>query len=815
MFYQPPDAATLTGAALSVSSLDTLLELHGISPMPKFDVLPERPISEGDLGGTVNNREYSLSASGRGKIFKLADYAEEIGAVGTPIYSGHLATEPNPEYGPYQVRGYGGHHGIYEEFYRTEPILFEGINEGNNLFTAGKVDFVEPDVPESQKSAAEAFTEFCNRWWHRQWRGPHYFQKNLGWAKVFGFMAHEIVWAVDEKGRPYPRKIAMREPSTVDQWIMNPRGDELAAVTFQMSGDARSIDGMSRYTLTATGDRLIDRKVLLCNINARGNNFEGVSLVRPAIFWIKLKQLLGQIAAVSAQRYGVPITVIQNALKELLAGAEGGDASEIKMLHRLYSNLQAINAPVISVPDGLNVETHSPPGTMPELQNLIAYCDQMIAKSVASEAGTLAGRAMGSYAMAATLDDRFLRAQPGFANEVLMPINWLVADIANAMKVDIDEYPVAQWSMDGFADNSKWIEDATRAMGGMPMSDWPDEMKKEACDKLGLPPTTFDDFVTPQKSVTAPGASFGRPNLFADQLRELRGEKCGAYELADADSLTWSSGLDAKAALGLMELSERKLASRFNSLAVQHQKRWRELVRDQGGDLRQDMEQIEREFLPQYESIAREEMRSIQDASGKMLLRDLGIAVTRKDPLPESQSMAMALDAVALSTAMEAFNRQQGLMLDATAEHEIGGTGTGIPKLKLATFGLIARGVVGTAFNAGRDEVAHIAIEAIESQGSDVEEPSEGKGSPKAVAFRSSMLDDGVCPACADLDWETPEDKRTPGSKPAIHAVGSAGYYRDMPPSHCHAGPKRCRCVYIMSFPESAREYLEALGRSE
>lgn len=763
--------------------------------MPKFDVLPERPISEGDLGGTVNNREYSLSASGRGKIFNLADYAEEIGAVGTPIYSGHLATEPNPEYGPYQVRGYGGHHGIYEEFYRTEPILFEGINEGNNLFTAGKVDFVEPDVPESQKSAAKKFTEFCNRWWHRQWRGPHYFQKNLGWAKVFGFMAHEIVWAVDDRGRPYPRKIAMREPSTVDQWIMNPRGDELAAVTFQMSGNARSIDGVSRYTLTATGDRLIDRKVLLCNINARGNNFEGVSLVRPAIFWIKLKQLLGQIAAVSAQKYGVPITVIQNALKELLAGAEGGDAAEIKMLHRLYSNLQAINAPVISVPDGLNVETHSPPGTMPELQNLIAYCDQMIAKSVASEAGTLAGRAMGSYAMAATLDDRFLRAQPGFANEVLMPINWLVADIANAMKVDIDEYPVAQWSMDGFADNSKWIEDATRAMGGLPMSDWPDEMKKEACDKLGLPPTTFDNFETPERIRPVQGTEYRQPNLFADQLRELRGEKCGAYELADEPE--WSSGLNAEAAAKQMDLAERKIAGRFNSLAVEHQRRWRELVRDQSGDLRQDMEQIQREFLPRYEAIAREEMRSVQDVAGKQLLRDLGVTVTRKDMLPESQEMALALDAVALSTAMEAFNRQQGLMLDATAAQESGEASTGIPKLKIATFGLIARGAVSVSYNAGRDEVANLTIEASSREGEEI----------KPIARRSSMLDFDVCTECYKRDFEH-------GSQPAVHVVGSKAYYDDMPPNHCEGG-RRCRCVYIMSFPESAREYLEALGRSE
>lgn len=768
--------------------------------MPKFEVLPERIISDGDLGGTVNNRRYSMNASGGGKIFKLADYAEEIGAVGTPIYSGQLATEPNPEYGPYQVRGYGGHHGIYEEFYRTEPILFEGINEGNNLFTAGKVDFVVPEVPESQKSTAAEFTEFCNRWWHRQWRGPHYFQKNLGWAKVFGFMAHEIVWATDDKGRPYPRKIAMREPSTVDQWIMNPRGDELAAVTFQMSGDARSLEGMSRYTLTAAGESIFDRKVLLCNINARGNNFEGVSLVRPAIFWIKLKQLLGQIAAVSAQKYGVPITVIQNALKELMAGAEGGDASEIKMLHHLFSMMQAINAPVVSVPDGLNVETLSPPGTMPELQNLIAYCDQMIAKSVASEAGTLAGRAMGSYAMASTLDDRFLRAQPGFANEVLMPINWLVADIANAMKVDIDEFPIAQWSMDGFADNSKWITDATAAMGGMPMSDWPKEMQLEACDKLGLPPTTFDNFETPERAVTAPGASFGRPNLFADQLRELRGEKCGTYELADTPE--WSSGLDAEAAEKQMDLAERKIASRFNSLAVEHQRRWRELVRDQAGDLRQDMDQIQREFMPRYEAIAREEMRSVQDVAGKQLLRDLGVTVTRKELLPESQSMALALDAVALSTAMEAFNRQQGLMLDATASQESGADKSGIPKLKIATFGLIARGAVSTSYNAGRDEIAQHVSGAPPSGGLPT-----GEKQPVVMAHRSSMLDFDVCEECWKRDFES-------GSQPAVHVVGSKAYYDDMPPNHCEGG-RRCRCVYIMSFPEAARETLEKLGRGE
>ena len=436
----------------------------------------------------------------------------EIGQPGTPILGGQVRQEPTAKYGPYQVRGYAGFNSLYEQYYRQEPILFEGINEGNNIFASGRLSFQCPDVPISQKTTAEQFTEFCNRWFNQMWRGPQYFQRHLGAAKVFGFYGFEIVWGYDTHGRIFPKKFAPREPSTVDRWIMNHRGDELMGVIFQttpVTSSGRAVatrrPGNSpgskdtRYTLTTQGKTLTDFKYLLTNINARANNFEGIGYPRPVLHWCKFKQVLAQIAAISAQKYGVPVPFIYADLVGI-SNVQADAGIDIDDALNQVANIQSVDGAAIRLPAGVRMELLDAQGTMPDLRNLLDYCDHMIERVVASEAAGLSSGTVGSYALASVLDNRMLRSQPGFALEVTQSLNWLVRDIAAHHDVYLDDYPVAVWQMDGFADSSKWIEDATKAMAGLPLWEWPEEMKKQALYKLDLDPTTFDEYEHPEQA---------------------------------------------------------------------------------------------------------------------------------------------------------------------------------------------------------------------------------------------------------------------------------------------------------------------------
>lgn len=498
-----------------------------------------KPLSDDDFGQTVNGHQLAAKENRgqilqswlekpvpRSELIKLAGepfgdldhrdpYGEE-GQPGTPIIGGLVQQEPTAKYGPYQVRGYAGFNSLYEQYYRQEPLIFEGINEGNNIFASGRIKWHCPDVPRSEQTAAEEFTEWIQNLWNSQWRGPQYLQRHLGAAKIFGFYAFEIVWKKDHRNRTGFRKFAPREPSTVDRWIVSPRGDELRGITFQVTPTSSGTAGLkrtderrgrSRYTLTTTGPTLTYRKALVANVFARANNFEGVSYLRPVLHWVKFKQVLSQIAAVTAQKYGVPIPVVQ---ADMVQGADAYAPNQVDMDAALaaVTSVQAADGSALVMPNGVNASMLSAQGAMPDIRALFEYADKMIERVLASQAAGLASNTVGSYAQASVQDNRFLRAQPGFASEVLQPFEWLIRDIAHFNGLKLSAYPEAHWVMDGFDDASRWIADVTTAMGGAPMWEWPDEMKAQALFKLDLDPTTFDDFEPPAMPVQSPGAAF-------------------------------------------------------------------------------------------------------------------------------------------------------------------------------------------------------------------------------------------------------------------------------------------------------------------
>lgn len=520
----------MTGSSRKVggaSGLDVLCAKYGVPTLQdEFDAVsmlgPDggslRPLTDEDFGTNVNG--YQLEASkGRAVLFQSAlerdPYGEE-GQPGTPIIGGLVQQEPTAKYGPYQVRGYAGFNSLYEQYYRQEPLIFEGINEGNNIFASGRIKWHCPDVPRTEKRAAGEFTDWVQGMWDSQWRGAQYLQRHLGAAKIFGFYCFEIVWKKDHRNRTGFRKFAPREPSTVDRWIVSPRGDELRGITFQLtpvtSGTAglsiqRRERAQSRYTLTTTGPGLTYRKALVVNVFARANNFEGVSYLRPVLHWVKFKQVLAQIAAVTAQKYGVPVPVVQ---ADMVQGADSfaPNVLDINAALDAVQSIQAADGAALVMPAGINASMLSAQGAMPDIRALFEYADKMIERVLASQAAGLASNTIGSYAQASVQDNRFLRAQPGFASEVLQPFEWLVRDVAHFNGLSLSAYPKAHWVMDGFDDASRWIADVTTAMGGLPMWQWPEEMRAQALFKLDLDPTTFDDFEALSMPVQAPGASF-------------------------------------------------------------------------------------------------------------------------------------------------------------------------------------------------------------------------------------------------------------------------------------------------------------------
>lgn len=400
----------------------------------------------------------------------------ELGVTGTRFYTGQVAIEPSASYRPSSVRGKSGNPRLYEEYYRGEPLILDAVQSYTELLVAGRYDLPVPEeTPDAMRDDVQAFCDFYRAALMNVEGGWLRFIEHAASKLVFGFALFEIVWDADDEGRPFPRKLAFREQNTVENWILGERGDNLVAVQFRTGGN-----NPKYYTIPAS-------KLLLANLNARGNNFEGIPPIRPAIHWIKTKRILAQIAALSAEKYGVPIGVVQKDTS-VEDGFGGTDQGQRTALREVISVMRSAEGPVVEIPDGLIFDLKSPPGTMPDLMALIQYCDQMITAAFSNE-GSLLGlqSQVGSYALGEQKERDFLRSAPYYARKTLQPINDMLRALARDWFGDAmpPVCPQMVYRVDGMKDSSRWLDDVNKLL---PNGEWRQipEVAKAVYQELGL-----------------------------------------------------------------------------------------------------------------------------------------------------------------------------------------------------------------------------------------------------------------------------------------------------------------------------------------
>ena len=470
-------------------ALDDLCEEYGVEPMP----MPR------DMPGVSAERV----AIGEKQV-ELAEISvrgmKEIGQPGTPVTWGQIHVEPNGMYMPFQVRGSSGNPGLYERYRRDEPIFFDAIGEHTETVVSGTFELHLPEkVPMSAKRALPEFVEFYQSLIFGIEGGFEDFVFHaIDGELTFGFAPFEIVW--DRFKGPGgstvygPRKFAWRETATVDKWLVTPRQDALAGVEFAVYvGDA-----CQRYCLPWTGKHITHNKLLLCNLNARGINFEGIAPMRPGLHWRKFKALLSQIAAVAAEVHGVPVSTVRRDPNAKAAPTRGADGKPVEDLKKTISRMRAVKNPCFSVPDGLLYERHGVEGSMPNLMELFAYADRMMLTPFSNEGNVLGLQSsVGSYALGEVKERKSLAAAPYYARRICRELDRLIRLLCIEYIGRLPEYPRWRWRADGLVNNEAWFRDAT-AFFGKPGEQWPKKARDAGLKKLGLPLDTFDseDVVT-------------------------------------------------------------------------------------------------------------------------------------------------------------------------------------------------------------------------------------------------------------------------------------------------------------------------------
>ncbi len=445
------------------------------------------------LWGALHQRRAALANS-----FGQDTPAGEIGAPGTPIYSGLLAIEPVARMSPYLARGYAGSSGIFEDLLR-DPIVYQATESIKQVLVAGDWHIAYPkDIPEGMRPQVESAGDWV---WgmllglRDSW--PQYVEDAAS-TVPFGFSTFEAVWGErDSFGRIPLVRLGYREQSTVESWLMSARGAELLGVRYQTGGDSSY-----RYVLPAYGEALTDHRVIVNTIAGRGNNFEGLSPLRTIEPLVTLKRLLLAITGSTAERYGSPILTSRTDT-DLIAQAKGFAAKEDDLDAFLDDLIEmvAMDTPAMHVPPGLILEYVGTKGEMPEYLETIKYCDQQIEMAFNNQGALLGQNQAGSWALSKTQDNAFLRGAPYWAQAcVTKSLNKLIRRILQAppFNLRLRHYPEVAWRLGASGDVGMWMEGIAKLIELAPKM--PPEVLKAALDKYELSPDAFNDLTAQRMS---------------------------------------------------------------------------------------------------------------------------------------------------------------------------------------------------------------------------------------------------------------------------------------------------------------------------
>lgn len=413
---------------------------------------------------------------------------EVIGSVGTYIIDGRLRAEANARMAPFFARGRRSVPGLLEKIYRAEPIVFNSVNSTSAIIRSATFD------PTPTGDMDQETTEIMLKA-HRAIMGIEsgyrtFMRDATGTLPKIAFVPFEAVWDSREDGI-WIDDILFREPATLERWLLNDRGD-LGGAEFSVSGDS-----YFNYVLPY-GNEPETSKLHIMNVNATGNNFEGVSPVRVAAGIRALKELLLNVSGLSYQKYGVPIVQVIHDLvnlnaADLAAGSE--NVAEVQALINRLNNLAAQLAPVLKVPAGYKLEVAAPTNTMPDIKPMLEYLDSLMALCFSNE-GSVIGGSFGSYALASVADNRFMRAAPIYAESIADFLTRLLHQMVKWNHSDPEKIitlPEYNYRFSGTQDASKWNADMAVLIAGQ-VWNWPEEARQHAAVNMGFSATTFDNW---------------------------------------------------------------------------------------------------------------------------------------------------------------------------------------------------------------------------------------------------------------------------------------------------------------------------------
>jgi hypothetical protein len=468
---------------------------------------------------------------------RLADADTTQGSAGLSGYwGGGVATnkDQNPLYSPFRARGLAYNLGLYHQtFLESDAFrnawrrIVEGIQTGFWFVEPARIS--NQDYAKAQAAHIESLLFNLDRGWSQHVQEALY-------LLVAGFAP----FVIEYDGLGQVASLNFRFPSQVSKWVTDKSESRVVGIEF--AGTSTS----GAYFKSAAD-------LVIYQLHALGNDFEGMSPLRAVYRYIQIHQLVAQLEAVAAEKYGGGIMWVEKPVGAPMSKDQDAALSEA------LDELEAADNPVITMPSGFRLNLISPSGTMPNMEPIKRYCDERI-KEALDSAGSLVGLngGGGSYALAEVKDKQELRSLGYYAG--------LICDVLNSgsrvaytglirYMVDHSPYPC----VDGQYPRVAWLpaqpqkeEGAIESVVGAAAAgllSWGADDEDWLRERLGLPVRTLADDEADAAQVATLGVSDNEP-VESAQDAALNGAQIAAMiSIAQA---VWSGSVSLDAGVAMM-----------------------------------------------------------------------------------------------------------------------------------------------------------------------------------------------------------------------------------------------------------------------
>ena len=317
-----------------------------------------------------------------------------IGSSGTEIYGGYFSEE--------YLQSLRGRRGakIWDEMRRSESQVSMLLSAIQNPIKSANWDFESP----SDVSGGELHADFCKM----------VFNEMLDWEATlhemltfipFGFSLFEVIHNVVFNHPKFGtinglRALAFRSQKTIESWQLEPQTGKLLSVRQFVFSD-----------VSATSNVDIPGEFLVCfSLNKEGDNYEGVSALRPMYgAWFR-KNLYLKLVAIGVEKYavGTPIGTVPKGQEE------SDDLAKFKTILENYTSHESA---YVLKPEGWEIEIQKTDFDASKIKEIILLENtEMVNAVVANFLALGMSGAGGAFALGQDLSDFFLSGLQQYAN---------------------------------------------------------------------------------------------------------------------------------------------------------------------------------------------------------------------------------------------------------------------------------------------------------------------------------------------------------------------------------------------------------------